>query len=101
MAGGCHRARQPLTGQGGVSSLLPDLDGPGRFARPPREADRARHVRTTATLAMTASIGPTMTVSSGSTEAIADGLKWPRFERAAKRKTSSWTGPVQAVMDFP
>src|SRR5690348_10008322 len=50
---------------------------------------------------MTASIGPTMTASFGSTEAIADGLKWPRFKQAAKRKISSWAGPVQAVMDFP
>jgi hypothetical protein len=52
-------------------------------------------------LAMTASIGPTMTASSGSTRAIADGLKWPRFKQAAKRKPSSWAGPVQAAIDFP
>jgi hypothetical protein len=52
-------------------------------------------------LAMTASTGSTMTASSGSTRAIADGLQWPRFKQAAKRKPSSWTGPVQAAMDFP
>ena len=30
-----------------------------------------------------------------------DPLKWPRFKQAAKRKTGSWAGPVQAVVDFP
>jgi hypothetical protein len=50
---------------------------------------------------MTAPFGPTMTASSGSTRTIADGLKWPRFRQSTRRKTSSWVGPVQAVMDIP
>ena len=49
---------------------------------------------------MTASIGPTMTASSGSTRAIADGPKWPRFKQAAKRKTRSRAGPVRVDMDI-
>ena len=52
-------------------------------------------------VAMTPSTGPTRTASTSSTRGIADGLKWLRFKQSARRRTSSGTGPDQAVTDIP